>query len=233
MSDHSKLFEITIAGIGLAVTSILGYGQYQLARDQSQLSRDQARLTAQQQQAEQKRSVDSLEVQIMSLVGTHLGNLAKPGAEFDASQRVVLAASEYLSSQHGRTALAAMAARISEGNAKLSSDVKTRIQEATLVAAPSGKWFAVIGSFPINGETQAKLFTDGLWKKARAAGETGAVQLYRTKLSNSYAVVLGGPLEKPTAMETALLARSIGLSADAFPQQDREWTLLGTAPFKK
>jgi len=105
MRDDSRYLEIVLTAIGLMVTALLGYGQYQI-------STQQTKMAIKQQEAEDRRSVDNIEIQTMNLVAGHLANLAKPGSDFDASQKVVIAASEYLSSQFDRTALAAMAARI-------------------------------------------------------------------------------------------------------------------------
>ena len=226
MTDRSKTFEITIAALGLIVTALLGYGQYKLNKEQSEIA-------IRQQEAEKIRAIDNIEVQIMSLVSTHLSNLSKPGAEFASSQRVVLAASEYLSSQHQRTALAAMAAKISEGNTTVPTDVTTRIKEATSIATPSANWFTVLASLPVDDEASAKEIANRFLENVESKYQSGQIQLYRTKISNSFAVVLNGPSNRTTAIEAASKARRVELAKDAFAQQDRDWTLIGTAPFSQ
>jgi hypothetical protein len=226
VADHSNTFEIAIAALGLLITGALGYGQYRL-------SSDQAKLAAEQQNAEQRRAADNIEVQVMSLVAPHFGNLTKPGTEFEASQRVVLAAAEYLSSQHSRTALAIMAARISERNAGISAEVKSRIQEATSSALPTGQWFVVLASLPGNDESAARDTADRKQKLLAAAGEKRPVQLWRTKISNNFAIVLGEPTNRDAAIELASTARSNNIAKDAFAQQDRDWRLISTGPFKQ
>jgi len=225
MADHTKWFEVSLTAIGLAVTAILGYGQLRM-------SEDQRAQVARQQIEESKQPVDNIEVQVMSLVALHLGNLAKPSAEFESSQKVVLAAAEYLSSQHNRTALAAMAAKISEGNKSIPTEVRARIQEATEAVAPAGKWFAVLASLSANDLPAAKQVANQKLKQAQAVVPDASVQIYKTKLSNNYAIVLGGPVEKRKALDLASLARSSSVAKDAFAQQDREWTPVGTAPFQ-
>jgi hypothetical protein len=225
VADHSKAFEVTIAALGLVVTGVLGYGQIQLSREQA----NQAKA---QQLAEKKRAVDNIEVQVMSLVAPHLGNLAKPGTEFDSSQRVVLAAAEYLSTQHSRTALASMAAKISEGNTAITQEVRSRIQEATVTTPSTGKWFAVVASLPPNDLTSAQSLANKGLAQLRAMGLDLEIQLFKTKISNNLAIVVGGPVERTAALELASQARNTGVARDAFTQQDKGWTFVGKAPFK-
>lgn len=225
MAEHSKIFEVTIAALGLVVTGVLGYGQIQL-------SREQANQTQSQHLAEEKRAVDNIEVQVMSLVAPHLGNLAKPGTEFEPSQRIVLAAAEYLSAQHSRTALASMAAKISEGNATISQEVKSRIQEATVTVPSTGRWFAVLASLPSTDLTAGQNLANQKLRQIQASGLGFEVQLFKTKISNNLAVVVGGALERAAALDLASQARNAGIARDAFAQQDKEWTFVGKAPFK-
>lgn len=227
MADRSKAFEAFVALLGLALTGVLGYGQYSLSKEQTEQSN-------QQRLAEKKRGVDNLEVQVMTLVAPHLINLAKPGADFLPSQRVVLAASEYLSNQHQRTALATMSAKISEGNASVSNEVATRLKEASQVSQDvlSGtRWFAVVATLPSDSEPAARTAADQWLARARAKDGKATIGLYKTKISNSYAIVLGSGVSQTQAGELARQARDWKLAPDAFAQQDRGWTLVGTAPF--
>jgi hypothetical protein len=225
MADQSRWFEISLTAIGLAVTAILGYGQLRV----SEAQHDQA---ARQQVEESKRAVDNIEVQVMSLVAPHLGNLAKQSGDFKSSQKVVLAAAEYLSTKHNRTALASMAAKISENNQSVPIEVRTRIQEATEAVSPAGKWFAVLASLPASDLPAAKEVANKKLKQAQSVAPGTSVKIYKTKLSNNFAIVLEGPVERKKALDLALLARSSTLAKDAFAQQDREWVTVGTAPFE-
>jgi hypothetical protein len=225
MADHSKTFEVTIAALGLVVTGMLGYGQFQVSQEQTKQARAQ-------QLAEEKRAVDNIEVQVMSLVAPHLGNLAKHGTEFDSSQRVVLAAAEYLSTQHSRTALASMASKISEGNTAIPQEVRSRIQEATVTTPSTGKWFAVLASFPSNDLTSAQSMANQRLKQLKTMGLDLEIQLFKTKISNNLAVVVGGPVERTAALELAVRAQNTGVARDAFAQQDKGWIFIGKAPFK-
>src|SRR5438552_18363431 len=116
MADHSKAFEITIAALGIIVTGLIGYGQYRLNDTQNQFIRDQKQAESDrieaQQKADAKRYGDATELQVMSIVAPHFVNLTKPGKDFDSSWRVVESAATYLSDQHQRSGLAAMATQI-------------------------------------------------------------------------------------------------------------------------
>jgi hypothetical protein len=58
-----------------------------------------------------------------------------------------------------------------------------------------------------------------------------SVQLYKTKISNNYAVVVGGSIEKDEAISLARQAREEDWASDAFAQKDRQWSKVGDAPF--
>jgi len=62
---------------------------------------------------------------------------------------------------------------------------------------------------------------------------TFSVALYKTKVSQKYAVVLGTGLDRSAALTLAAEARHRQLAADAFAQQDRSWDPAGTAPFPR
>jgi hypothetical protein len=224
MLDGSKKIELVVALLGIVVTGTLGYGQYTLSEQQTVLNNNQQKL-------EQKRAVDNIEVQVMTLVAPYFANLAKTGSEFDASQRVVLAASEYLSAQHQRTALASMASKISEGNTSLSPELKSRIQEATIPVVPGSQWFAVLASLPSTELLGAKRIANEKQLLAISNGMKLTVQVFRTKISDNYAVVYGGVAEKNVAIEHSSMAKKIGIAKDSFVQQNREWVLIGSAPF--
>jgi hypothetical protein len=226
MADTSKNIEITVALLGIAVTGVLGWGQYTLSRQQTLLADNQQRL-------EQKRAIDNIEVQVMTLVAPYFANLAKTGTEFDASQRVVLAASEYLSTQHQRTALANMASKISEGNSSLSPELKSRIQEATTPVPSGSKWFAVLASVPSSDLAGAQRIANEKLMLSKSQGKALSVQVYKTKISDNFAVVYGGPSERSMAVENSSLAKKNGISKDSFAQQNRDWVYEGEAPFKQ
>jgi hypothetical protein len=159
---------------------------------------------------------------------------------------VVLAAAEYLSNQYGRTSLASMAAKISEGSPTISEPVQARFAEATQppsqlqvhfaeVDKPvreQANWYAVLASLPGDQLDAAKLKANGKLEEAKRLGLNQGVQLYKTKISNNYAVVIGGALDKASARALSAKARSLGLAGDSFPQIDKEWKFVGDAPFQ-
>jgi uncharacterized protein (DUF3084 family) len=91
-------------------------------------------------------------------------------------------------------------------------------QQAPAESGGTG-WFAVVGSYPAKagGLDQAK----AQYQKVIASGQ--CAQIWRTVISNSYAVVLGGRLSRGEAQRRARDARKQGLAGDAFAQPDRDW----------
>lgn len=223
-----KWFETCVAAIGVFVTGILGYGQWRLGDQQNQILENQ-------RSSAEKRAIDDIEVRVMSLVSSHLGRLGEPGPEGDNARRVVLAAAEYLSNEHKRTSLASMADKIAEGKAAVSQRDQARLAEATQAPPDEAIWFSVLASLPGDAEEQAK--DEANKKQILARDRLGPpfdaqVELYKTKISNNYAVVIGGRMDRAGAVALAARARAGGLATDAFAQRDRTWARIGTAPFE-
>ena len=219
MADRSKWFEVFVAALGVTVTGVLGYGQWQLGEQQNLI-------LANQTTTAERRSVDTIEVQVMTLVSPHLSVLGSKTPEGKRSERVVLAAAEYLSDQFGRASLAKMAAKISEGNKDISEPVRTRLEEASQAAPKSRTYFTVLASLPGNNLAAARITAKEKLKKAKVAGLDQAISIYKTKLSNNYAVVIGGELSEADARSLAAAARSAGLADDSFHQIDKEWAFI-------
>jgi hypothetical protein len=236
--QRNKWFEVVIAAVGVIITGVLGYGQWQLGQQQNAILENQAK-------QEFERSVDNIEVQVMTLVSPHLDKLGSKGEEAENAQKVVLAAAEYLSNQYGRTSLASMAAKLSEGNPSISDPLQVRFAEATQAPpqlkmhSTGGKgeiqkkvvWYAVLASLPADKLKLAKDTANKKLSKAKEKGLSQGVQLYKTKISNNYAVVIGGALDESSARALSSTARSISLAKDSFPQIDKDWTFVGDAPF--
>jgi hypothetical protein len=83
-------------------------------------------------------------------------------------------------------------------------------------------WFPVVASYSLNAQ--------GLrLAQQRVVELTGAgqcAQIWRTKISDNYAVVLGGQMTRDRATKLVSTAKQSGLAKDAFPQRDRGWTLM-------
>lgn len=95
-----------------------------------------------------------------------------------------------------------------------------------------GPWYAVLSSY-VDGEE--KYVADDVAKfSKRIADLAGApafkLEVYRTKISRTYAVVLR-PEDgrREGARDLAAKARELGLASDAFVQEDRGWILCGAA----
>jgi hypothetical protein len=219
MADHSKWFEITVAVLGVTITGILGWGQLRLANVQQETSAKQA--------------ADNIEIQVFQLVEPHLVNLTKPGPQFESSQRIVVVMSEFLSGIHKRENLAKISDRIVEGNPGVPQNVLSRIKEATQSAGTTGRWFAVLASLPGNNPDAAREHANRIFEvwQAKADRDT-SIQLYKTSISNNFAVVVGGAVERDKAAELVSRARARHVADDAFVQQDKNWEAHGVAPFK-
>jgi len=174
LADNSKWFQIYVAAVGVLVTGILGYGQCRLGQQQNEILNNQAA-------AAKANAIDTIEVQVMTLVSPHLGLL---GSDSDAAKRsegVVLAAAEYLSDQYGRTSLAEMAAEISEASATVSTPTRTRLEEAREAPPDSPTYFTVLASLPADNLDAARAVANSKLAAARGFGVDAPIQIYKTK----------------------------------------------------
>lgn len=203
--EHSsKWFEVGIAALGVAVTAILGYGQWQLGQGQAELSKGQAA-------SEDRRAQDAIEVQVMSMVSSYFAAMREPGKKGDDAQRVVLAAAEYLSNDHKRPSLAAMAAKISQENPTASLNVQGRFQEASIVPDQAAPWYAVLASLSPDDLDTARSVALAKQSLAAKLGLGDQIHIYRTKISNNIAIVIGGALTRERALELAARSRETKL----------------------
>lgn len=216
MDGQSKRIEIIITVLGLIITAILGYGQWNLGQQQNMILSNQNAAT-------EKRSIDTIEVQVMSLVSPHLKLLGLNSPEAERSERIVLVAAEYLTNNFGRTSLAEMAAKISGESETVNIYVQTRLEEARQVPPKIRSYFTVLASFPTDDLITVRDDARKLLSHASLIGLNHNISIYRTKISNNYAVVIGGQLDEASARSLAAKARTSGLAKDSFHQINKEW----------
>jgi len=111
-------------------------------------------------------------------------------------------------------------------------NLELKSQEIGSKMAPSKeisrRWFAVLASYKVGEEE--KFVVEDVARFTKMLKESGATTLklgvYRTKLSNHYAIVLtpaDGDADRTSARALAGRARELGLSPDSFVQEDRDW----------
>lgn len=90
-------------------------------------------------------------------------------------------------------------------------------------AAGGDSWFAVAGSFSLDNESGARIFAQELDLKLKAAGINRPVGLWRTVISQNFAVCVGGELTQAEASLLADQLRDAKMVSDAFAQRNRDW----------
>lgn len=209
MADHSRWFEITVAALGIGVTAFLGFSQIRLGNIQ--------------QEAATKQATDDIEVQIFQLVAPHLENLSKAEPQADNSRRIVEAMAEFLSDTQKRENLAKIALKIARTNPNATPADLYRLEEATS-ARGTGQWFAVLASLPGNNEAAAKARANAMQQQWQSKGGEVPIKLYKTRISNNFAIVAGDAAPQDKAADRVRKAKQWGVAGDAFAQQDKEWT---------
>jgi hypothetical protein len=94
-------------------------------------------------------------------------------------------------------------------------------------AASEGRWYAVLASYKPGEEESYAVADVQKFRKVIAESKTPGldVQVFRTSLSDHYAIVLASADgSRESARDLAATARSLGLSNDSFVQDDRNWT---------
>lgn len=206
-----KWIEICLIGIGVIATSLIGYGQWNLGQQQNSFQESLAKQGA--------------ELQVIEFIRPHLESFASCNPD-NTAQKMVAVASEYLSNNHHSTVVAEMIESLTQEcpESAIDASTETRISEATKPSESGNRWFAVIATFRNTSVAQAKNAQEELSRHTNAAGINKPVEVYLTKISKSFAIVIGGPMNKTDAIALVRKAREEKIALDAFAQIDREWT---------
>lgn len=95
----------------------------------------------------------------------------------------------------------------------------------TTVTTVDQQWYAVIATVPVSQPDAARALAGKLQPLIPAAVLNGrSVQIFRTQISNSFAITVGGPMSKADATALASKLRNIRGFSDAFAQPDRAWS---------
>lgn len=90
--------------------------------------------------------------------------------------------------------------------------------------AASGRWFAVVGTLPQSAPGAVGALARQLNARLRGAGlPRHDVHIYRTQISNSFALTSGTDKSEEDARSRARMLRRAGFT-DAFAQPDRGWS---------
>lgn len=109
-------------------------------------------------------------------------------------------------------------------------ELKSRELTRKIAVAPDSerKWYAVLASYKVG--TEEKYVVEDVAQFTTRLKQAGATNLklevYRTSVSDLYVIVLSSPDGgRDEARALVARAREMGLAADAFVQEDRNWTL--------
>ncbi len=182
MSVESKpsSFEAVVAAFAVVSTFSLGYCYWRLetrqseqeARIERQAEQFQRSLLQMQRDAEAVRPADSLELQVITLVSPHLARLRESGREAAASQRIVAAAAELLSSR-GRPGLEQMVERIREQQTPPvgKPEPQTAAEQPAPEKSPASAWLVLLATLPGTDRKAAEEVANG--KLRRPSASTG------------------------------------------------------------
>lgn len=104
--------------------------------------------------------------------------------------------------------------------------IESAAQNDDVATATNAEWYAVALSLRAstsNARARVFAFADQLQARLADRDEILPVRVWRTSISDHYAVTVGGPGEKEDAERVAGMLRSTELVSDAFAQDDRNW----------
>ena len=233
--SNSNSLEILITVIGIILTGLIGYGQWDLGRKQlafqNTVKKQQQTAREEAQAVEKKTAIDLIEMQALNMVGPYLGDLGVEGDKGKVAERVVGETVDYLSNTHSRTSLANIAKNLIDKTNTVSEETRSRIAEATEPAKQREVWFSVLASLNENEIEKAKSIANEKLRMISESGESFSVEVWKTKISKNFAIVVGGSVDNKRAIVLARKARKEHWADDAFAQVDKEWKIIGAAPF--
>jgi hypothetical protein len=110
---------------------------------------------------------------------------------------------------------------------KMTKELEQSLKKGTSsvdVAPPESNWFAVVAS--VSTPEEANRLANELKSHIPADLGEKAFGLYKTKISNSYALTIGHHISKAEALRRARIARDSGWVPDAFAQRDLQWDFI-------
>lgn len=105
--------------------------------------------------------------------------------------------------------------------------IESAVQNNDVTHDADKDWYAVALSLRAstsNALARSLAFADQLQSRLADRNEAMAVRVWRTSISDHYAVTVGGPSAKDDAESIAGMLRASGLVSDAFVQDDRNWS---------
>jgi hypothetical protein len=108
---------------------------------------------------------------------------------------------------------------------KLGKPLATAIATGQVNVAPAPSesgWFAVVGS--PHSQSDALELVESIKGRLPSDLDAQQLQIYKTDISDIYAVTIGGETSRSEAVSRARSIREAGLISDAYAQRDRGWT---------
>lgn len=122
--------------------------------------------------------------------------------------------------------LKSASAAVRDAASKLPASAKAGTDTGALADAPAPIWFAVVGSYKPDAEGLGNARAQA--KRARQSGL--CAEIWKTQISNHYAVVIGTLNTRDAANASVQRAKQTGLASDAFSQANRGWSRLPDSP---
>lgn len=220
IKKYDMLSKLFLGIIGLLITFYLGISQHKIQKKQDEYTKSQDELKS-FTQVEQKK------FQILKIVNDNLPFYSELDKKGEIARAIINNSASKLSEEYDFPDLAEILDRVISSDIvlqeALSENDKMIITEASSVISGEKDWFCVIGSFSIRKFNSAKSFAIKVDSILKNSDSKIDVHIYKTMISNNYAVTLGESLTKEKAQEYVDIARFNNIARDAFYQINRDW----------
>ena len=227
--DH-RTVELVLIALSVILTGGIGWSQYQLGLMQSnialKLDQNQMERIKEQRAIESARAIDNMDLQLMNVAKDFLPDINKTNEEGKISRDVVLTTSQHLQENLKRNNFAQIVSKIIDeqyksGDSTITPSYKLRIDEIANSDSQNGEWFAVVASFL---PTSKKIAEKAVMRFREQSKNEYDFHMWKTKVSNHYAITIDSLITKEKANELVQVARTLNIANDAFTQKNREWT---------
>ena len=187
----------------------------------------QCRSEAESGETVDNRSAETLELLAMTAIAPLFPKLDDCSEEGDEARKISIVIVNHVANEYGKSSLAGIVSELSGTCISAGSIDDLKLSESAVDAGSGGfKYFSVIASLPGDDLEAAKNRARELKKLLDENSLPTNVSIYKTKISSSFAVVIGKKTSYSAAENNSKLMRNSGVVPDAFTQIDKQWKFI-------
>jgi hypothetical protein len=219
IKKYDLFSKIGLGIIGSLITILIAMNQYKIQEAQNEYIKNQDKIKSNDQKEQSK-------IEILKVLFYNLQYSSEPGTKGDISRAIIVYSTKKLSEDYESSDIVGVINDALNSNSEfrksLTSNQKVIIEESSTENSGKQSWFCVLATFGTNSFADAIKFKNEI-NKNQFANFNAKAQVYKTKISNSYAITLGDSLTKIQAINYLSYSKSANFN-DAFYQINRNWS---------